>query len=134
MPPSHSAQSSPYYGTDVDERDHLSCTRDICGEHIKRPNLSIQSAKHHKIWYRNKLQQVKRIAATMMATTKHNLEVRVDNTSPAIFLETFGAMSIKDVMTGSLNNLYFASTSVNIVEKGVHAGIDAENFGIISRS
>ncbi|KFY83383.1 hypothetical protein V498_08113, partial [Pseudogymnoascus sp. VKM F-4517 (FW-2822)] len=75
-----------------------------------------------------------RWTAPMLALMEH-LKPAVKSaqtTSPAIFLETRGAVSIKDAMTGSLYNLRFASTTINIIEKGSHAGIDAKSFGIIT--
>ena len=39
--------------------------------------------------------------------------------SAAIYLETYGAISVKDAMTGSLYNLTFAAITVNIIEMAI---------------
>ncbi|OBT71480.1 hypothetical protein VF21_09249 [Pseudogymnoascus sp. 05NY08] len=52
--------------------------------------------------------------------------------SPAIYLETHGAVTIKDAMTDSAYNLSYSALGVNLVEKAVASGMDPKSFGVIT--
>ncbi|KFY10920.1 hypothetical protein V491_07410 [Pseudogymnoascus sp. VKM F-3775] len=53
-------------------------------------------------------------------------------TSPAVYLEIHGTISIKDGVTGSVYNLKSAALTVNIIERCVSSGMSPKSFGVIT--
>lgn len=53
-------------------------------------------------------------------------------TSPAVYIDMRGTVSVKDSVTGSVYNLKSAALAVNIIERCVSSGMSPKSFGVIT--